>query len=79
MAASARRLADSDLAVSVTGVAGPGGGTEAKPVGTVWMGLAQRDRETVTEHFKFVGDRSRIRRRAAYAALRILVRATRAS
>jgi len=75
MASGARRLVDSDLAVSVTGVAGPGGGTENKPVGTVWMGLARRDHDPVTEHFKLNGNRDQIRRRAAYLALQIVARA----
>ncbi len=76
MVDGARRLVDSDIAVSVTGIAGPGGGTEEKPVGTVWMGLATRDGETVTEHFQLSGDRPQIRTRAAYLALRMVVRAT---
>lgn len=75
MAEGARRLADSDLAVSVTGIAGPGGGTEAKPVGTVYVGLARRGGDTVTEHFSLSGDREQIRRRAAYLALRTVARA----
>lgn len=75
MVDGARRLVDSDVAVSVTGIAGPGGGTEEKPVGTVWMGLATRDGETVTEHFQLSGDRPQIRTRAAYLALRMVIRA----
>jgi len=75
MADGARRLADSDIAVSVTGVAGPGGGSGAKPVGTVWMGLARRGEPTRTEQFSLSGDRNRIRRRAAYLALQMIVRA----
>lgn len=74
MAEGARRLVDSDLAVSVTGVAGPGGGTEGKPVGTVWMALAQRGAATTNERFDLAGDRWQIRRRAAYLALRIIAR-----
>jgi nicotinamide-nucleotide amidase len=75
MAEGARRLADADLAVSITGIAGPGGGTEEKPVGTVWMGLARRDRETRVEKHQLGGDRWRIRRLSAYLALRVLARA----
>src|SRR5690606_29553165 len=76
MADGARRLADSDIAVSITGIAGPGGGTDEKPVGTVWIGLARRNRETTTELFKLYGDRTRIRRMAAHHALRTIVRAS---
>ncbi|MEC7518773.1 MAG: competence/damage-inducible protein A [Myxococcota bacterium] len=79
MADGARRLADSDLAVSITGIAGPGGGTESKPVGTVFIGVARRGRETVTQVHALGGDRWRIRRLSAYLALRELVRAAKAS
>ena len=74
MADGVRRLADADLAVSITGIAGPGGGSESKPVGTVFIALARRDRETATEALKLSGDRWRIRRLAAYCALRVLAR-----
>jgi PncC family amidohydrolase len=75
MADGARRIADADIAVSVTGIAGPGGATEQKPVGTVWIGLARRDRETTAELHQLSGDRWRIRRLAAHYALRTIVRA----
>ncbi|MBX3269362.1 MAG: competence/damage-inducible protein A [Sandaracinaceae bacterium] len=75
MADGARRLVDADLAVSVTGIAGPGGGTEDKPVGTVWIALASREAPTVTEHYALFGDRHQIRTRAAYLALRTVARA----
>lgn len=78
MADGARRVAGSDIAVAVTGIAGPGGATEAKPVGTVWIGLARRGRETVTEHYRLFGDRGRIRKLAAHQALRTIVRAAKA-
>ncbi len=75
MADGARRVADADLAISITGIAGPGGGTETKPVGTVWIGLAWRDREPVAEEHRLHGDRHRIRTMAAYLALRTVARA----
>jgi nicotinamide-nucleotide amidase len=49
------------IAVSVTGVAGPGGGSAEKPVGLVWFGLAQTGRPSSTEHQVFPGDRTEIR------------------
>ena len=53
---------------STTGVAGPAGGSEAKPVGTVWMGLARRD-GSEARLFKFSGDRERVINGGAQAAL----------
>jgi nicotinamide-nucleotide amidase len=60
-------------AVSVTGIAGPGGGSEKKPVGTVWIGCAL-DGATETRRFLFAGSRPEIRARAAQAALHLLLR-----
>jgi nicotinamide-nucleotide amidase len=75
MAEGARAIVDSDLAVSITGIAGPGGGSDDKPVGTVHFGLAMRGRKTVATHRKLRGDRERIRTLAAYVALRMVKRA----
>ncbi len=75
MAEGAMRISDADIAVSVTGIAGPGGGTEARPVGTVWFGLAQKDRPTFTKTRRLPGDRERIRTLAAYVALKMVARA----
>ena len=61
MAAGAIRRSRATVAVSVTGVAGPGGGTEAKPVGLVCFGLARRDGPTETSQRIFPGDRTAIR------------------
>jgi nicotinamide-nucleotide amidase len=60
MADGARRAADVDLAIAVTGVAGPGGGAPAKPVGLVWFGLATRD-GAAAERRILPGDRTAIR------------------
>ena len=75
MADGARRVAGADLAISITGIAGPGGGTEDKPVGTVWFGIARRDEPTLTVSYRFHGDRERVRVRAAYEALALMRRA----
>ena len=75
MAEGALRVGGSDLAISVTGIAGPGGGSDQKPVGTVFLALARRDGATVTKHVKLSGDREQIRTLAAYLALRMVRRA----
>jgi len=72
MAHGAVARAPVDLAISVTGVAGPGGATPAKPLGLVLLGLARRDGETRTESHVFPGDRAAIRQAALEAALRLL-------
>jgi PncC family amidohydrolase len=71
MAEGARRLLKADLAVSVTGVAGPGGGTPEKPVGLVWFGVATAG-GVRTEKALFVGDRATIRAKTVTHALGML-------
>ena len=61
-----------DLALSVTGVAGPGGGSAEKPVGLVVLGLAGRDGACRTERHVFPGDRAAVRDAALKAALELL-------
>ena len=68
MAKGMRKAADSDLAIAVTGIAGPTGGTAQKPVGTVYIALASEDQEQ-TRGYRFSGDRWQIRRMAAHMAL----------
>lgn len=75
MAEGARRAFTSDYGVGITGIAGPGGGSEAKPVGTVHVSVAgPRDGEVEHRRFRFPGDRDRIRRFSAQAALEMLRR-----
>lgn len=73
MAEGAVRLLGVDLAVSVTGIAGPGGGTPDKPVGTVWFAVASATR-TEARRVVFLGSRREIRERAAQTALYLLDR-----
>jgi nicotinamide-nucleotide amidase len=75
MADGARRIADADLAVAITGIAGPGGGTDEKPVGTVFLALARKGAPTTSHPMKFGGDRERIRMLSAYNALRLVAEA----
>jgi nicotinamide-nucleotide amidase len=74
MACGARLRAGSTYALSITGVAGPGGGSEAKPVGTVVIGLAAPT-GCQTRRVRFLGDRGRVRVLAAQSALDLLRRA----
>jgi nicotinamide-nucleotide amidase len=75
MAEGALQIAGADIAVSSTGVAGPGGGTEDKPVGTVWFGLARKGQPTVTKHRKLPWGRDRVQTLSAYVALELVRRA----
>jgi nicotinamide-nucleotide amidase len=74
MAKGAKRLAGVQVAVSVTGIAGPGGGSEEKPVGTVWFGFALEGRATEAECRHFRGDRAAVREQTVAFALASLVR-----
>jgi nicotinamide-nucleotide amidase len=68
MAEGVRKLAGSDYALSITGIAGPGGGSEQKPVGTVFIGMTTPEK-TVAERFLFQGRREQIRTISVAAAL----------
>ena len=63
----------SHVAVSITGIAGPGGGSPDKPVGLVWFGLAVRGQPVTTRRHIFEGDRTMVRTAAANTALQLLL------
>jgi nicotinamide-nucleotide amidase len=72
MAEGALGHSHADFAVSVTGIAGPGGGTAAKPVGLVYIGLARRGGAVFHYKCLFKGDRSDVRMQAVEEALKLL-------
>jgi nicotinamide-nucleotide amidase len=74
MALGARSRFDADLAVSITGIAGPDGGSPEKPVGTVFFALADRDGAGAATRRLFVGDRAVVRRASCLHALELLRR-----
>lgn len=78
MAEGSRRACGSDVAVSVTGIAGPGGAVPGKPVGTVWFGLADRT-GTRTEVVVFPGDRDQVRAATVRHALALALEGIEAS
>lgn len=75
MALGALRHSHAQISVAVSGVAGPGGGTPDKPVGTVCFALAQRGQKTFSERRQLTGSRDYIRTLSAYVALGLLARA----
>jgi nicotinamide-nucleotide amidase len=72
MAEGALAQSGSDLAISVTGVAGPNGGTKEKPVGLVYLSLAQLEEDAVIKRYVFAGTRDDIRRSTVGAALELI-------
>jgi len=72
MAEGALGRSAADRAVAITGIAGPDGGTPAKPVGLVFLALATRDRPTEVERHVFAGDRASVRMAAVERALVLL-------
>lgn len=72
MARGARKLFNADIAVSVSGIAGPGGGTEGKPVGTVWVGLSTSGGDEA-RHYIWDGDRIKNKFLSSEAALQFIL------
>ncbi|MCX6481137.1 MAG: nicotinamide-nucleotide amidohydrolase family protein, partial [Mycobacterium sp.] len=75
MASGAIERFDADTAVAITGVAGPGGGTPDKPVGTVWFCVMLRGGPTVTRRVQIPGERADVRDRSTTVAMHMLRRA----
>ena len=73
MAEGALAQAPADWSVAVTGIAGPGGAVPGKPVGTVWLALAQRGRVVLCERLQLGGDRSAVREQTVQRALEQLL------
>lgn len=69
MARGALARSPADVAVAVTGIAGPTGGSRAKPVGTVWFAWASRDGLVQTRRLRFPGNRVQVRLATVYVAL----------
>lgn len=81
MANGALRAAEVEMAIAVSGIAGPDGGTAEKPVGTVWFAVATVEAQgpvTVSEGCRFGGDRDQVRRQSVDYALRLALRLLRA-
>ena len=72
MATGALRHSEADFAIAVTGVAGPGGGSAEKPVGTVWIAVASADQLEAQCH-QFEGDRAAVREATLVAGLAMLI------
>jgi nicotinamide-nucleotide amidase len=73
MAEGALAQTDADIAIAITGIAGPDGGTKEKPVGLVYLALAQPETDAVVKRYVFAGTRTDIRRATVAAALQLLL------
>ncbi len=71
MAQKVRRLAKTDFGIGITGIAGPSGGTTRKPIGTVFIAIATKNK-TICKKFSFKGNRSNIRNQSAFETLKLL-------
>ena len=74
MAKGGCRIARTDLSISLTGIAGPSGGSAEKPVGLVWISAVRKDGIQQTERHLFTGDRKQIRMLACTHAISLLLR-----
>jgi len=79
MAEGALTHSRADLAVAVTGIAGPGGGSAEKPVGLVHFAAARRQGPVIARHYVFGGDRDAVRAQAVATALALLTELARSN
>ncbi len=77
LAQGVRAALHADVGVGVTGIAGPGGGTEEKPVGLVWLSIAGPGERTLTRSVRLPGGRPEVRERAVTVAMHLIARALR--
>ena len=73
MAEGARRLLGASIALSITGIAGPGGGSPTKPIGLTYIGLATPTHPTQTFRYVWAGDREAVRMQSATQALQLVL------
>ncbi|MEY6432321.1 nicotinamide-nucleotide amidase [Thioalkalicoccus limnaeus] len=73
MALGALAHSEAQIAIAITGIAGPGGGSDEKPVGTVWFAWALVDGQVVTQRLQFAGHRDEVRHQAVRVALERLI------
>jgi nicotinamide-nucleotide amidase len=74
LADGARAVLDADVGVGVTGIAGPGGGSESKPVGLVWLSVSHRDGRRLTRSINLPGGRADVRDRSTTIAMHLVRR-----
>ena len=75
MAQGALKATNADIAISTTGIAGPSGGSEQKPVGTVFIAIANSDGGVMSERLNLSGDREYIQNQSAFHAIKLLLQA----
>jgi len=73
MAVGIRAVLEADIGISISGIAGPGGGTKEKPVGLVWIGLSAVDLE-LSRNYHFVGSRAEVKTQAADQAIDVAIK-----
>jgi nicotinamide-nucleotide amidase len=73
MAKNVLTISVADLSIAITGIAGPGGGSADKPVGTVWFACARRNHKIMTHCAHFEGDREAVRKQSVSHALQMII------